>query len=215
MQFIDNLLGNPVILIIGFNVLLAIGGIAYVFIDRFVMKQWVYYFADGERLFERIKVDAFSPVSVFNLKRNLRFIRNSVSYRNKNRNEIIWLAKKGTAYTFSTENTPEGKAKKIGTLWKALESLLEPDVVNQFTTEVKEKLQNPEIFVTVDLEKGVTPEGYESLSEVDIKDETTDRMRQIIFDGIKTATGEDILKVFGIWGLGVASVLIAQSLGIL
>lgn len=215
MQIINNLFKNPVILLVGFNILIALGGIVYVIYDRLRMKQNILYFSEGERLFERIPVDAFSPVSVFNTKRNLRFIRNSVSYRNKDRNEILWLAKRGTAYTFTTENTPEGKAKKIGTLWDALKGLLDEEYINQFETEVKEKLQNPEIFVTVDLEKGKTPENYEALDEIDINNENTDRMRQIIFEGVKQATSEDIIKMIGLMAVGIVLWVIAQNLGVL
>ncbi len=244
MKFIDNILQNPVVLILGFNVIIAVVGIVMMLVKRLKVKHIVLYFSEGERLYESLKIDAITSLSLFSVKRGLRFIRTGVSYKNRLGNEVIWLAKRGTGYLFDlkgstiTVDVPvlddDGKptidgdgnpimtteqkkvAKKLGTLWEGLKAILGEDLVEKFTDAQKVKLMNPEILLTVELEGGSAPySGLPKLDEVDIKNENSSRMSSLMFSGIKDALGEDWLRAAGLMGIGVALTLIAQQLGVL
>ena len=222
---------------------MVIGGIAYMLKNRLTIKHYVMYFSEGERLFERIKIDAISPKSLFSIKNGFRFIRVGTSYKNRLGNEVMWLAKRGIAYLYTLENTVKNVeiavkdengevlkdddgniktkeetrkvAKKIGTLWEGLNATLGEDLVNQFSDEVKAKLINPEIFLTVELENDNMHNKLPKLDELDIKNENSERMSKLIFSGIKEALREDYIRLFGIMAIGAVAILIAQQLGFL
>lgn len=243
LEFIDNLLANPFLIILGINVLMVVGGIAYILVNRLKIKHYVMYFSEGERLYERINIDAISPKSLFSIVRGFRFIRVGASYKNRLGNEVIWLAKKGIAYLYTLENTVKNVeialkdengevvkdedgniktktetrkvAKKLGTLWDGLQLVLGEELVKQFSVEVKEKLVNPEIFLTVELESDNIHDRLPKLDEMDIKNENSERMSKLIFSGIKEAMKEDYIRLFGIVAMGVAATLVCIKLGLL
>ncbi len=244
MSFIDNILQNPLALIIGFNVLIAVAGIVMMLMKRLRVKHIVLYFSEGERLYESLSIDAVTSLSLFCVKRGLRFIRTGVSYKNRLGNEVIWLAKRGTGYLFdlagsiitvdvpvldangkpvlNDDGTPlmtteEKKvAKKLGTLWEGLTAILGEELVKEFSDEQKVKLMNPDILLTVELEGGSAPySGLPKLDETDIKNENSSRMSNLMFSGIKDAMSEDWLRAGGLVGIGVALTLVAQQLGVL
>ena len=244
MGFIDNILQNPVALILGFNIIVAVAGIVMMLVKRLRVKHIVLYFSEGERLYESLAIDAITSLSLFCVKRGLRFIRTGVSYKNRLGNEVVWLAKRGTGYLFDLEGSTitvdvpvlddEGKpvlnddntpkmtieekkvAKKLGTIWEGLTAILGEDLMGDFTDAVKVKLMNPDILLTVELEGGSAPySGLPKLDEVDIKNENSSRMSNLMFSGIKDALGEDWLRAGGLVGIGVALTLVAQQLGVL
>ena len=244
MSFITNILQNPLTLIIGFNVIIAVAGIVYMLVNRLRVKHIVLYFSEGERLYESLKIDAVTALSLFSTKRGLRFIRTGVSYKNRLGNEVVWLAKRGTGYLFDlvgstiTVDVPvfdeEGKpalnedgspqmtteqknvAKKLGTIWEGLTAILGAELMDDFTDAVKVKLMNPEIILTVELEGGQQPyNGLPKLDEADIYNENSSRMSNLIFSGIKEAMAEDWIRVMGLIGIGVALTLVAQQLGVM
>ena len=243
MKFIDNLLANPFLIILGLNVLMVFGGIAYIITNRLKIKHYVMYFSEGERLFERVTIDAISPKSLFSIKRGFRFIRVGTSYKNRIGNEVLWLAKRGIAYLYTLENTTKNVdialkdddgnvvkdedgnikvktetrkvAKKIGTLYEGLKSVLGDELVEQFSVEVKEKLTDPNIYLTVELEGDNIHNKLPKLDEMDIKNENSERMSKLIFSGIKEAMKEDYIRLFGIVAMGVAATLVAIKLGLL
>lgn len=244
MGFIDNILQNPLALVIGFNIIIAIAGIGLIVVKRLKIKHIVLYFSEGERLYESLTVDAVTSLSLFCVKRGLRFIRTGVSYKNRLGNEVVWLAKRGTGYLFDLKGstitvdvpvlddagkpvlnddgtpqmtTEEKKvAKKLGTLWEGLTAILGEDLVEDFSDEQKVKLMNPDILLTVELEGGSAPySGLPKLDEVDIKNENSSRMSNLMFSGIKDALAEDWLRAGGLVGIGVALTLVAQQLGVL
>lgn len=244
LNFIDNILQNPLALVVGFNIIIAIAGIGIIIVKRLKVKHTVLYFSEGERLYEELPVDAISPLSLFSIKRGMRFIRTGVSYKNRLGNEVVWLAKRGTGYLFdlvgntitvdvpvlNDDGTPkmdgdsnpvmtteERKvAKKLGTLWEGLTAILGEDLVDDFTDEQKVKLMNPEIILTVELEHGSIPyAGLPKLDENDIKNENSTRMSALIFSGVKEALKEDWVRAGGLIGIGVALTLVAQQLGVL
>jgi len=244
MDFINNILKNPVALILGINIIIAIVGIGVIIVKKLRVKHTVLYFSEGERLYEELPVDAITSLSLFSIKRGLRFIRTGVSYKNRLGNNVVWLAKRGTGYLFDlvgntiTVDVPvldddgkptvdeEGKpimtteekkvAKKLGTLWEGLTAILGAELMNDFTDAVKVKLMNPEIILTVELEHGSIPyAGLPKLDENDIKNENSTRMSALIFSGVKEALKEDWVRVAGLVGIGVALTLVAQQLGVL
>jgi len=244
LNIVETIFGNPLALVIGINVIIAIGGVGLIVVRRLKVKHVVLYFSEGERLYESLPVDSVTALSLFSVKRGLRFIRTGVSYKNRLGNEVVWLAKRGTGYLFDLANsiitidipvldgegnpvmnedgtpkvTQEEKkvAKKLGTLWEGLRAILGEELVEQFSTEVKEKLMNPEILLTVELEGGQEPySGLPKLDENDIYNENASRMSNLIFNGIKDALSEDWLRAAGLVGIGVALTLVAQQLGVL
>jgi len=235
MSWITDILSNPLNLIIGINVIVVIAGMGFMLVKRLRVSHTVYYFSEGERLFEPIKIDAISPKSLYATKRDMRFIRTGTAFKNRIGNQIIWLAKRGTAYLFrleqpvlDIENETVNKdgtktvqierrpvAKKLGTLWEGLQTILGQKMIDQFETDVKEKLMNPEILLTVELEDGSEPLGLPKLDEQDIYDENSKRMSQLIFSGVKEALSEDWVRAIGLIAMGIAITLVAQNLGLM
>jgi len=235
MSWITDILSNPLNLIIGINVIIVIAGIGTMLLKRLRVSTTVYYFSEGERLYEPIRIDVLSPKSLYATKRDMRFIRTGTAYKNRIGNQIIWLAKRGTAYLFRLEQPnldreievigEDGEktsiverkpvAKKLGTLWEGLKLILSEELIDQFTTDVKEKLMNPEILLTVELEDGSEPLGLPKMDEKDIYDENSARMSQLIFSGVKEAMSEDWVRAMGLIAMGVAVTLVAQNLGLM
>lgn len=218
-EFITNpimgLFNNPLLLLIGFNVLIGIGGVLYVLYDRLRIKQICYYFSEVEKLYEPVNIDVVAPMSLHNLKREMRFFRTAPAYRSRVGNTLLWLAKRGSGYIFKLEDTEEHKAVKVGTLWNALRVILGDELLEGLEDKYKAKLIDPMYFLTVELERGLEPEGLPHITERDIKTETSQRMADLIFSGVKAALKEDWIRVAGLIGIGVALTLIAQNLGVL
>jgi len=214
-NFLQGLFSNPLLIIIGFNILLGVGGVLYVVFDRIRVKQICYYFSENERLYEPVKIDAIAPMSLHSLKRGMRFFRTSPAYKSRVGNTLLWLAKRGSGYIFKLEETEEGKAIKIGTLWDALRVILGDELLEGLEDKYKAKLIDPAYFLTVELEKGMEPKDLPHMNENDINTETSRRMAELIFSGVKAALKEDWVRLIGMMAIGVALCLGAIRLGVL
>lgn len=217
---------SPVMIILGINILIAIGGLVFIVVDKVRVKMKIFHFSENERLYDIYNVDAFSPNSLYSNKEKKRFIRKAPSYKSRVGNTIMWLAKRGTAYLFRLEDSnktvinedgeKENKqvAIKIGTLWEGLQAILGAELCEQFETNVKERLMNPEVFITVELESGKTPDGLPDITEDDVYNETAARMSALIFSGIKEAMKEDYMKIILTLGCGIGLCLVLIRLGV-
>ena len=199
---------SPFMIVLGINILVAVAALVFIVVDKTRTKMKIFQFSENEKLYDTYDVDAFSPLALYNTRNHKRFIRKAPSYKSRVGNTIMWLAKRGTAYLFQLQDSQikvkDGETEKIvtkqvaiklGTLWEGLKSILGEEMCNEFTNEAKEALMNPEVFITVELESGKTPEGLPDLTEDDVYNETSMRMSVLIFSGIKEALKEDYVKL--------------------
>jgi len=107
------------------------------------------------------------------------------------RPSTIFLAKEGTAYTWSLQS---GKDVKIGKLSDALQTVLGKKFYDLMPEEAKEKLEESKINVTVDLEEGSTPEGFRPISEEEILREEDRKAAETYWAGKKEAERGAILN---------------------
>jgi len=107
------------------------------------------------------------------------------------RPSTIFLAKEGTAYTWSLQS---GKDIKIGKLSDALRTVLGKKFYDLMPEEAKEKLEESKINVTIDLEEGSTPEGFRPISEEEILREEDRKAAETYWAGKKEAERGAILN---------------------
>jgi len=100
------------------------------------------------------------------------------------RPSVIFLGKEGTAYTWGLES---GKEKKIGGLADAIRTVLGERFYELMPEEAKKKLEESKINVTVDLEEGLTPEGFRPVSEEEILREEDRKAAETFWKGKKEA----------------------------
>jgi len=151
-------------------------------------------------------------------KDNRRFIRNSVAYtlREGGKTLTCWLAKRGTAYTFQPDYTEEGRGKVIGSMWDRLLSILGTTIETEFSDEWRESLKESKVYVTVELEKGVTPDGMEVMSETGVNTEANQGMSDLIGVGLRQRIlKEDWVKNFGLMAIGATALWLAQTMGVI
>jgi len=124
-----------------------------------------------------------------------------------------YIGKEGTAYVWQTvqdklTEIPGGLPAALLSLWgkKFYESIPEPQ---------RRKVEENSLCVTVDLEDGLTPPGFSSVSEEDIKREEDREAARTLWQGKKQEERGQWLNmlVIGIAGFGIACAL--QIIGIL
>lgn len=127
----------------------------------------------------------------------------------------LWLGKRGSAYTFKPASTPQGKAVKIGSIYEALEVIWSKELIDKLENKYRDPLLTSEIFVTVELEEGYTPDNLPAVSEEGVFTEANQNMAELVGTRIKKALmREDWIRNFGLMGIGAAAVFIAQNLGL-
>ena len=210
---------NPLVLAVAFGIVLIFVAL-FMYQDMLKKAYKVLYFSEAERVAEELEITNVSPRQL-KTKDNKRFIRNSVAYtlRRGAKTIILWLGKVGTAYTWQAEQNKKGddgkpKMKLIGTLLDGLVSCLGEEVLEELTVEAKERLIASQIYVSVELEEGATPNNLPALSEQDINTEANNNMAQLIGLRIRSAMNKtDFTRDLAIAGAGGLAVLLAQGLG--
>ena len=154
---------------------------------------------------------------------NIRFFKHGRSYAftgMMNRLKSIFFAKEGTAYTakllgFSgTEKEPTKIDLDFPTVWEAVRYRLGDDFLRPFPEAQKKLLQNDKFLVTVDLEPGLTPAGYEPATEQDIADKGKRDMVKLLGESAKMALHGGMIDKVPWIGMGVAIGLVgAMALG--
>jgi len=216
IKWFSGILKNPT-MIIGFSVVLVVFIFIIILVVSLKPGYEVHYFSPDERIGEELDITERRP-KVLKCEGQKKFLRFRGAYNVKRglKNVTVWLAKRGTAYTFKLEATEEDTAVKVGSLWDGVCAVLNDDIIRQFKDTVTEPLKKSEIFVTVDLEAGMTPKDYEPLTEDDIFDESDREMAGIFGTSIKGALiSEDWIRNIGLVGLGFAISYGLQALGIL
>lgn len=154
---------------------------------------------------------------------NIRFFKHGRSYSFTgimNRLKIIYFGKEGTAYTaklmgFSgTEEEPTQIELKYPTVWEAVRHKLGDEFLRPFPEEQKKLLQDEKFLVTVDLEPGLTPEGYVPATEQDIADKGKRDMARLLGEAAKMALHGGMIDKIPWIGMGVAIGIVgAMALG--
>lgn len=214
-RFFGSIVNNPMITI-GLITLIIAVVIGFVFYNAIKPERQVLYLSEEERTGEFLTIEDMTP-NILHAEGNKKFIRNTLAYTIKEGMKTITLSlgKRGTAYTFKPASTPKGKAQKIGTLWDGLKSVWNETEWDAINPELKQKLMNSEIFVTIELESGQTPKDAPRLSEDDLFTEANKRMAQLIGEGIKESfSTEDWIRNAALIGSGVALLAVSQMMGI-
>lgn len=156
-------------------------------------------------------------------KNNIRFFKHGRSYAFTgvmNRLKSVFFAKEGTAYTakllgFSgTEEEPTRIELKFPTVWEAVRLKLGDDFLRPFPEEQRKLLQDEQFLVTVDLEPGLTPSGYEPATEQDIADKGNRDMAKLLGEAAKMALHGGVMDKIPWIGVGVALGIVgAMALG--
>ena len=154
---------------------------------------------------------------------NIRFFKHGRSYAftgMMNRLKSIFFAKEGTAYTakllgFSgTDKEPTKIDLDFPTVWEAVKFRLGDDFLRPFPEAQKKLLQNDKFLVTVDLEPGLTPAGYEPATEQDIADKGKRDMVKLLGESAKMALHGGVIDKIPWIGMGIAVGLVgAMALG--
>lgn len=149
-----------------------------------------------------------------------RFIKLAPGYTGKvgrfiKRTITRFFGKEGTAYTWIFEG---GEDKKLGSLADALHGIWGEDYWNLFAENEPDKvkeLEESKVNVTISVETGFTPEGFQSVSEEDIKREEDREAAKTFWRGKRSEEKRQFLDylIIGMAGFGVA--LMLQIIGVL
>jgi hypothetical protein len=122
------------------------------------------------------------------------------------RMRTLFLGKEGTAYTWHLE----GDKKVESTLTATLLTLWGKKFYDLIPDEQKQKVEEAKINVTVDLESGLTPEGYRPITEEDIHTEEDRKAAETFWEGKKRLDSGQWLKIIlpGLAGFGLAFVVL-------
>ncbi len=208
---------NQPIVTLGLVAILVAIAILVITLGTMTPKRQVLYLSESERLGEFLPIKRMTPKSLY-CTDNKRFKRRAVAFTVKQgrRTLTLWLAKRGSAYTFKPASTPKGKATKIGTIFEALETIWSKELIDKLENKYRDPLLKSEIFVTVELEAGYTPDGLPALDEAGVHTEANENMADLVGTRIKDALRrEDWIRNFGLVGIGVALALAAIQMGIM
>jgi len=180
------------------------------------------------KLEDEIRLDTANNIRFFKHGRSYSFTGMM------NRLKVIYFGKEGTAYTaklmgFSGKprldnpdapeegaaeggDAEEGAAKKgptqitldFPTVWEAVKYKLGDEFLRPFPEEQKKLLQDEKFLVTVDLEPGLTPEGYVPATEQDIADKGKRDMARLLGEAAKMALHGGFIDKIPWIGFGVA-----------
>jgi len=205
--------------IIGICTIFIIGFSAF-FLKREIIPSLgrILYFSETELIGSELSVKKITPKRL--LTKDKRFFRiagtRAYNFRIRRKNVLTWLGKVSTAYLFKPATTPEGKAEKIGSFYDGLVTILGESVVKLMKPEHLDKCIRSELFVTVNLGEGYTPEGLPVIDETGMYTEQDREMARMLGKGLKEGfRKEDWIRNGGLIGLGIALTFILQNLGIL
>lgn len=223
MDLIRLFLGAGLVELLMRILFLLLGGIfMYILFPMFGAATRILYCRERDGRGEELAVKLEDEVRL-DTKSNLRFFKHGRSYSFTgimNRLKVLFFAKEGTAYTaqllgFSgTEEEPTRIELKYPTVWEAVRHKLGDDFLRPFPEEQKKLLQDEQFLVTVDLEPGLTPEGYKPATEQDIADKGNRDMARLLGEAAKMALHGSLIDKVPWIGVGVAIGLVgAMALG--
>lgn len=213
MSFVVDLFGN-----ILYDIIILIFLLIGVIIGMLFRPRWgnaVLKLIPREHRFVEFGVEEETAVSIEcgNVKGHPphRFIKyapgfTGVSGRILKKPRTVFLGKEGTAYTWKTE---QGKETKIGTIADALKTIVGKKFYEVIPDEQRELIEQSKINVSVDLDDGLTPEGFKTVTEEDIKTEEDRRAAETYWKGKELADQGTIWKwiPWFIAGMGVMAIV--------
>lgn len=197
------------------SVILFIG--LFFYTKRFVRpSKEVLYFSEAERVLDYMNVIELTPKQV-KCEGNISFHRRTLAYLaiKMGRPVTTFLGKRGIGYTFKPEDTPEGKALKLGSIFDGIVNVLGDDIVEKMLPEHIKKLKDSIIFVTVELERTPDVDKLPVITERDVFSEANLNMASLIGERIANALHrEDWIRNIGLIAVGVALLAVSQMMGI-
>lgn len=170
----------------------------------------VLYFGESDGRLDEVKVKNESSRSLRQGPRKwFKYGRAWLTVKNGKR-ITSYLGKHGSAYTWRTK---EGKIEKIGTLWDAIQQIWDKDFIKKIPEQEANKLKNNDIYVTVDLDSGFTPEGFEPITEDTLEQEGDVEMAKQYAEGAKAAGKQAMIPL--LMALGCGGLLTMIALGLL
>jgi len=107
-----------------------------------------------------------------------------------------------------------GVGEKLGSLADALKIVWEDEFLKEIPKDQLKQIEESKIFVTVDLEPGLTPEGYEPVAEEDIQSEQDREASKIFGKGLGATTKQQLYQGMLWMALGVAATFILYNVGV-
>ena len=219
-KFIGSIIGvvtNPAIILIVVGLVLVLGfGIMLWFMMKPDKK--VLYFNEDEGWGQELEIARMTPAHVYTkMKKKVayRFIRFRQAWNFQVGMKTVTriLAKKGTAYSMQLESGTEAGPY---TLYDIMLSVWDKETVDALKDDIKQKLIESQVPITVKLEERLTPKGHKAKSELFIKKEANDEMARVFGENIRREmNAEDWVRTAALVGCGVALAYVAQAMGFL
>ena len=133
-----------------------------------------------------------------------------------------FLAKEGTAYTWrllgfgGTDENPGMIELEAGTLYEMLKTKWGKLKKGEFWKSIPEAaldiIRDNQLFVTVGLEPGISPKGYQPITESIIKRKSNEDMAELMAEGLKGAIKKGIMDWIFPFFSGVGAMALASKL---
>lgn len=208
---------NPavILIIVGFVLVLGFGIMLW-----FMLKpdKKVLYFNEDEGWGQELDIARMTPAHVYTkMKKKVayRFIRFRQAWNFQVGMKTVTriLAKKGSAYSMELESGIEAGPY---TLYDIMLSVWDQETVDALKDDIKQKLIESNVPITVKLEERMTPKGQKPKSELFIKNEANQEMARVFGENIRREmNAEDWVRTAALVGCGVALAYVAQAMGFL
>ena len=208
---------NPavILIIVGFVLVLGFGIMLW-----FMLKpdKKVLYFNEDEGWGQELDIARMTPAHVYTkMKKKVayRFIRFRQAWNFQVGMKTVTriLAKKGSAYSMQLES---GVDAGPYTLYDIMLSVWDQKTVDALKDDIKQKLIESKVPITVKLEEMITLKGQKAKSELFIKNEANQEMARVFGENIRREmNAEDWVRTAALVGCGVALAYVAQAMGFL
>lgn len=216
MSAIINLvLRNPLIVLIAGT---AVGGLVFIYWlwEKYRPETHVLLIGDEERRLDTVYINRETPttLSSYDRKQPRRFFKLFAGYIESRRGKRIlnYIGKRGTAYTWRIAAYP-AKEFRIGSLWDAINLVWDKALIDKIPEAAQAQLKTSDVYVTVQIAGGLTPEGYKPITEETIISEGDRIMAEEFAKASKTANKPNIM--FVLLALGSGGLLTVFILGLL
>jgi hypothetical protein len=200
LEFFANYFGN-VFNILMTVVLILLGMICGVLFQRYVLrpKNQVLYLRERDGRGHEMDLKNEDAIS-FTTKTEpqLRFFKYGRAYEFIRRGRAFtrFLGKEGTAYTWSVQGfhkkNPNDEPEKITLEFPSLEAAVKfkwgQDDYARTPEELQSKLRDDKIYATVNLEPGITPEGYQIITESTVNAKADEDAASLVGKELEQAT---------------------------
>lgn len=170
---------------------------------------------DGRGL--ELNIDAEDALSMTTkTKPQLRFYKYGRAYdfQKRGRAYTRFFGKEGTAYTWRLQGFTE--KDKVDLQFPTLEQAVKSQWGEEFYATVPDKMQEllrgKSLLVTVNLEAGIVPKGYEPISEQTIKKKANEDMASLLSNALKGVVKTPVMQWMFILGSGFGAGWIVHTL---